>query len=217
MQELTVGLPKPYRRERPRDSDEADFLRSQGTPEHLIGPPSDDAARRAFAAPPASGSFGEIDLALLDPRDPDERRLLIEAEHPELAEALEGGGDDVLVVDGEEMNPRLHLTIHEVVATQLWENDPPEAWQTARRLLELGYERHEILHMLGSALVPQLWRVLADRKPADHEAYLRDLAALPGSWERQRGERRRAGSMKAKLAARARKAKRQARKRNRRS
>jgi hypothetical protein len=35
----TAGFPKPYRRERPRDADEARLLRERGTPEHLIGPP----------------------------------------------------------------------------------------------------------------------------------------------------------------------------------
>jgi uncharacterized protein len=44
--------------------------------------------RRRFAAPPAEGWMRGIDLGLLDPSDPDERRLLIEAEHPELHEAL---------------------------------------------------------------------------------------------------------------------------------
>jgi hypothetical protein len=68
-----------------------DFLRRLGTPEDLIGPSSDEAARRAFAAPRRSGALGEIDLALLDPAARDDRRLLIEAEHPALAEALERG------------------------------------------------------------------------------------------------------------------------------
>ena len=126
----------------------------RGTPARLIGPSSDDMSRRAFAAPPGSGFFRKLDLSLLDPADRDERRLLIEAEHPELADTLELD-EDVVVVDGEEIDPRLHLTIHEIVAEQLWENDPPEVWETARRLSEAGYERHEIFHMLGSALVPR--------------------------------------------------------------
>lgn len=35
---LAAGFPQPYRRERPRDPDEARLLRELGTPEHLIGP-----------------------------------------------------------------------------------------------------------------------------------------------------------------------------------
>src|SRR5712691_10776059 len=153
---VEASFAEPYRRERPRDPEEAGFLRRRGTPERLIGPSSDDASRRAFAAPSGSGFFRKLDLSLLDPEDPDERRLLIEAEHPELEDAL-AWDEELAVVGGEEVDPRLHLTIHEIVAEQLWENDPPEAWQTAQRLLDAGYERHEIFHMLGSALVPQLW------------------------------------------------------------
>ncbi|MEX2211255.1 MAG: hypothetical protein WD689_05770 [Gaiellaceae bacterium] len=37
-QRLAAGFPQPYVRERPRDPEEARFLRERGTPEHLIGP-----------------------------------------------------------------------------------------------------------------------------------------------------------------------------------
>jgi len=103
------------------------------------------------------------------------------------------------------------------VANQLWDDDPPEAWQTAQRLSEAGYERHEIFHMLGSALVPQLWRVLHEGKPTDRDQYRAALAALPGSWERTRtGRRGQPIAKKRKLAVKARKSVRSARKRSRR-
>jgi hypothetical protein len=35
---LGDAFPRPYRRERPRDPEEARLLRERGTPEHLIGP-----------------------------------------------------------------------------------------------------------------------------------------------------------------------------------
>jgi hypothetical protein len=35
---LALSFPRPYRRERPRDPEEARLLRQRGTPEHLIGP-----------------------------------------------------------------------------------------------------------------------------------------------------------------------------------
>jgi hypothetical protein len=41
VERLTAGMP-PYRRERPRDPEEARFLRERGTPEHLIGPERED-------------------------------------------------------------------------------------------------------------------------------------------------------------------------------
>jgi hypothetical protein len=35
---IAGSFPRPYRRERPRSSDEARLLRERATPEHLIGP-----------------------------------------------------------------------------------------------------------------------------------------------------------------------------------
>jgi len=211
---VEAGFAEPYRRERSRDADEGEFLRKRGTPEYLIGPQSDATARRAFALPPARGVFGEIDLALLDPADRDERRILIEGEHPEFADALDRDVEFV-IVDGEEMNPRLHLTLHEIIVEQLWEDDPPEAWRTAQRLTAAGYERHEILHMLGSALVPQLWRAVAKGEESDTEEYLKALSHLPRSWERIRPDRAAGRASRGKVAAKVRKAARRARKRNR--
>jgi hypothetical protein len=107
--------------------------------------------------------------------------MLIAAAHPELDTDAE-----TMVVDGREMNPRLHLTIHEIVATQLVDNEPPEVWATAQRLAGLGYGRHEILHMLGAAMTPQLWAALHDQREYDADEHRAALAALPESWERAR-------------------------------
>lgn len=84
--------------------------------------------RRLWAVPRAHGTYQGLDLELLDPGDEDERALLIEALHPEFADALHGE-DDVLV-GGQTVNPRLHVAMHQVVANQLLADDPPEAWQT---------------------------------------------------------------------------------------
>lgn len=142
---------------------------------------SDEEARRRFVAPPAEGVLDGIDLSLLDPGDPDDRRLLIEAEHPELRRALRRG-DDEAVVGGRPMNPRLHLTFHEIVATQLWDDDPAETWSTAQRLLAEGHERHEVLHMLGSVVAREVWGTLERREPFDRERYASALDELPDSY-----------------------------------
>jgi Domain of unknown function (DUF1841) len=143
-------------------------------------PESSDDERRAFVVPPATGELDGIDLALLDPDDRDDRRLLIEAEHPELREALEQ--DEEIVVGGEPMNPRLHITMHEIVANQLWDGDPPEVWQTARRLLAAGYERHEVLHMLASVVATEMWGTVALGAQADRTRYTTALDELPDSY-----------------------------------
>jgi hypothetical protein len=108
---------------------------------------------------------------------------VIRGEHPELEEALTSGWREIDLGQGP-MNPRLHLTMHEVVATQLWEDSPPEAWDTARRLLKAGYERHEILHMLGRPVSEQVWAAMHEQRPYDLAAHVAALRALPGSWER---------------------------------
>lgn len=122
------------------------------------------------------------DVALLDPEDPDERTILIRLAHPDLDDAIEEGSETV-VVDGEEMNPRLHLAIHEVVATQIIDDDPPEAYETAERLLALGRDHHEVLHMLGFCVSAQIWGATHHQREYSREEHVRALAALPGSFD----------------------------------
>jgi hypothetical protein len=84
------------------------------------------------------------------------------------------------------MNPRLHVAMHEVVANQMWNADPPEVWETAERLQGLGYERHEILHMLAGVVGENIWEMLAEKRRYDADSYRAALAALPESWEKER-------------------------------
>ena len=131
--------------------------------------------RRMFAMPYFGTSIGEEDYPRLDPGDPDERRLLIEGEHPEYHAVLEDPGFDG-EIDG--VNPRLHIVIHEVVANQLWEDDPAEAWRAARRLHDAGVDRHDVLHQLGGVVAAHLHGALTDQRAVDHAAYRQALDAL---------------------------------------
>ena len=170
--------------------------------------------RLAFAVPPIGHAPEDIDPKLLDPADPDERALLIRAAHPEL-----DTDQETIVLGGREINPRLHLALHEIVATQLAELDPPEVWATAQRLRRLGYGRHEILHMLGAAMSGELWEALHDQREYDLDEHRAALAALPASWERERPGGPAPPAARADHAAEAkrrRKAERAARRRNRR-
>jgi len=148
-------------------------------------PNADDAERLAFAIPPIDDPPDWIDAELLDPADQDDRALLIRAAHPELDAAISSDPESA-VVDGQDTNPRLHMALHEVVANQLIGGDPPEVWATARRLRRLGYDRHEVLHMLGMAMSGELREALQGRSGYDHAAHVAALEALPDSWERQR-------------------------------
>jgi hypothetical protein len=170
--------------------------------------------RLAFAIPPIDEAPDDIDTRLLDPADPDERSLLLRAAHPEL-----DTDQETVVLDGREVNPRLHLTLHEIVATQLADHDPPEVWATAQRLRRLGYGRHEVLHMLGAAVTGQVWEALRNEREYDVDEHRAALAALPESWERQRPggpAPPAARAAHASQAKRRRKAERAARRRNRR-
>ena len=91
--------------------------------------------RRAFAFPLLQGSYEGWDLGILDPAKPADRRTLLAADH--------GGQRDA---SGE------HLEDHLALADRLWRGDPPELWEAAQRLLDLGEDRHAVEHVLISAI-----------------------------------------------------------------
>lgn len=132
-------------------------------------------ARRVFAIPHSSAIIGGVERVPLDPADPDMRSVLIESEHPEFLEYLADpswNGE----IDG--MNPRFHVTMHEVIANQLWDNEPPETWQAAERLRERGMERHDILHALARVMAEHIRPTLAQGEPFDENSYRRALTDL---------------------------------------
>jgi hypothetical protein len=117
-------------------------------------------ARRAFAFPLLSGWYGGVDLGTLDPAEPADRRILLAADHDDgparNATARHAG--------------RSHIDDHLALADRLWRGDPPELWEAAQRLLDLGEDRHMVLHSLMEAIRG------AGPKQADVAAA---LAALP--------------------------------------
>ena len=140
--------------------------------------------------------------------------MLIRAAHPELDTDVE-----TVIVEGREINPRLHLRIHEIVAAQLADDDPPEVWATAQRLRRRGYSQHEILHMRGTATSTLIWTVLSEERDYGIDEHRAALDALPDSWERDRPGGPAPPAARAAHAAEAksrRKAARAARRRNRR-
>jgi hypothetical protein len=93
--------------------------------------------RRAFAFPVLEGNYGGTDLGALDPAKPTDRRLLLAADHGALASGK--------VADD-------HIDGHVALADRLWRGDPPELWEAAQRLLDLGEDRHEVVHTLISTI-----------------------------------------------------------------
>jgi hypothetical protein len=100
-------------------------------------------ARRLFAFPLLRGSYRGINLAKLGPALAADRRTLLAADHDD---AGLQHADAAYRVSSE------HLDRHVMLADRLWRGDPPELWEAAQRLLDLGEDRHEVLHLLINAI-----------------------------------------------------------------
>jgi hypothetical protein len=96
-------------------------------------------ARRVFAFPLLRGSFRGTDLATLDPGVQGDRRTLLAADHDDA---------DAMHERGERHAASEHVDRHIALSDRLWNGDPPELWEAAQRLLDLGEDRHEVLHIL---------------------------------------------------------------------
>ncbi|MDP9384970.1 MAG: DUF1841 family protein, partial [Actinomycetota bacterium] len=147
-------------------------------------PPGLHPERAAIVLPPVPGGAPPG----LDPTDEDDRAELIRLAHPELAAAIDAG-EEVVIIDGEAVNPRLHLLMHQVVADRLLHDDPPEGWLAFEALLEHGIDAHEAQHAVGRRLVEE---IVAEVGPP------REPAPSP----RARGDRRARDRRKAQRAAR---------------
>jgi hypothetical protein len=90
-------------------------------------------ARRIFAFPLLRGSYKGTDLATLLPARSGDRPVLLAADHDDIA------------TDTPESE---HVREHVALADRLWRGDPPELWDAAQRLLDLGEARHDVLHTL---------------------------------------------------------------------
>jgi uncharacterized protein DUF1841 len=130
--------------------------------------------------PSGHGTYEGLDLELLNPADEGELRFLIEAQHPEFEDALRD--DEEMVVDREPFSPRLHIALHQVVASQLLAGDPPETWQTVQRLAGLGYDWHNVIHMIAAVVSDNVYQVMNEHRPFDLGEYARRLDELPGDW-----------------------------------
>lgn len=106
--------------------------------------------------------------------------LLLEAHHTELADALDSGED--MIANGEPFSPTLHMVMHQIVANQLLADDPPETWQTVQRLANLGYDWHDIMHMIARVISDDVYRAINQHRPTDLADYTRRLQRLPGDW-----------------------------------
>jgi len=143
--------------------------------------PPDPADRQQWAAPVGHGRFGDIELDYLDLDEEDDRVFLIEAEHPNMAKAVEQGQHEI-TENGQTVNPQLHLTINQIVQNRLWDDQPPETWTTAQRLAQRGYERHVVFHMIMSVIGEEIFAAMTGKPAPTVEELSERLEALPEGW-----------------------------------
>jgi hypothetical protein len=89
--------------------------------------------RRVFAFGVLQGRYRGTDLGTLNPASTEDRRILLAADHDD--PAWRAASDD-------------HVERHLALADRLWRGDPPELWEAAQRLLDIGEDRHSVLHTL---------------------------------------------------------------------
>ena len=121
-------------------------------------------------------------------------------EHPEYYEVwdrLAELSDEELIQD--EVDPILHVTIHQIVENQLAAKELPVVHETLERLVRSGLSRHEAIHAIGSVLCEEIWEILCQERPFDEERYERGLRQLNArEWAPARSRRRRVKKEKRK-------------------
>ena len=73
-----------------------------------------------------------------------------------------------------------------MIANQLLNDEPPETWQTVQRLAGLGYDWHNVMHMIMGPVSSFLHQAMTAKQPFDREVYRRQLNELPGTGRHRR-------------------------------
>lgn len=105
-----------------------------------------------------------------DPDDPEHRLALL---------ATEPVGEEERDADDYLGQSEGRVGIRAAVTDQIAADDPPQVWQTARRLLAEGRDRADVMRQLVLALVPSLMSVVVEGEEFDLDGYLAALHRLP--------------------------------------
>jgi hypothetical protein len=76
--------------------------------------------------------------------------------------------------------------MHLIVANQLLADDPPETWQTVRRLAGMCYDWHNVMHMIARLISDDVYGAVKESRETDRglratlAATTRRLAATAG-------------------------------------
>lgn len=112
-----------------------------------------------------------------DPDDEDAFIRMVEEEHAESPEF-----SAAKISSTREWSPSLHVSMHTIIARQLWNGEPAETWETAKRLLDEGLERHDVLHALAYVASEEIYHAVSNGTTHGPDEYSAALDALPQSW-----------------------------------
>lgn len=101
-------------------------------------------------------------------------------DHPEYKRMIDEGNlpDEIVDEEGNAMSPRAHLAMHQIVERQLASNKPRGVVDIERRLLALGVSRHDVRHIIATAMSDEMWHVMKGHRPFDERRYLNELQRL---------------------------------------
>ena len=111
----------------------------------------------------------------------DEEARLVQAmrDHPEYADLWGRLGelsDEQIQRDG--TNPILHITIHQIIESQIVNGKPKETAQTVEALMQQGLDRHEAIHRVGAVMTDEIFHILKGIRPFDEARFVRKLGRL---------------------------------------
>ncbi len=105
--------------------------------------------------------------------EPAERSLLdILEEHDEFRAIWDGQEP------GEDENPFLHVSMHELLEKQIASDDPPGTRAALDRLVAKGETRHDAIHTILRVLIHELYQMTQGQRSFDHEGYKNKLEKL---------------------------------------
>jgi hypothetical protein len=102
----------------------------------------------------------------------------IAREHAELVQAVWEGRDEVVEGDDLSISPKLHLTLHGIVERQYHSGDPPAVQELVDLLLDDGWRRHEIMHLICAANIDELLLMLNDEESFNPDRFAVRLKRL---------------------------------------
>lgn len=108
------------------------------------------------------------------PKTDEEASVLAYLDHPEFALLSEHELPSRFTVEG--VNPRLHVMLHQVVETQLLNNDPPEVRTTLTHLLGLGIGRHGAIHLMMEGLLKDIRTAVQHEMPSGYVPFLKRMS-----------------------------------------